>query len=647
MKRSAIFLILLLLAITAGCAKKVVQDLTPKELLQQGPEISRRRIANELNVSPESLVATEPVLVTGPLSGQYFFEQKFLEPKSGKVISVPLGRDLERYDIHELVEKERVLFGRLHGKLGPALRDSLTRLESGKRVRVAVWCPFPEISFPQNRGKDLEARKFEELRSVLESRLKELEQRLLKAHDSLVENLRRRGVPILYRSKYSPVVFCELNAEEIKSIADRKDVMQINLGRTYEEEHDSAIPTLRADNVHARGIDGDGVGVAICEDNRVIDTNPYLNVVDVKSSSISTDSHAAHTAGDAASSHSTLPGVAPGADIYSACAGSYDDDDIMEAIDWALSKGVRIINCSFGSDTDREMDTLDRYFDYVVRNSWVTITKSAGNRGRGDGDVTSPGLAWNVITVGGINDGGSSNWADDTMYSSSSYRDPISTHGDREKPEVCAVGQYVKSTTTSSPWVQSSVGGSGTSYAAPMVAGTAALVVDRNPSLAYWPEIIKALMMAGASHNIEGAQRLSDKDGAGAIDADRIDQMVSNGWYRGHRIEPGDFDASGDFSVSIPGVTAGQRIKAVICWDSEVTKSTILWWFTFYFDSLAADFDLKLYAPNGSYVTGSYSWDNSFEVIDVTAPQTGTYTLKIHKFRMDSSWEWLGVAWQR
>ena len=391
---------------------------------------------------------------------------------------------------------------------------------------------------------------------------------------------------------------------------------------------------------------GVGVNIAICEGSRVIGTNPFLNVVSTKSASVSTGAHAAHTAGDAASSHSTLPGVASGASIYSACTGSYDDDDIIDALDWAIGESVRIINCSFGFDTDLELDALDRYFDYVVRNCWVSITKSAGNRGGSDGDVTSPGLAWNVITVGGINDGGNSAWSDDTMYGSSSFGDPTSTYGDRQKPEVCAVGQSVKSTTTSSPWVQSGSGGNGTSYAAPMVAGAVALVVQRNPTLAYWPEVVKALMMAGASHNIEGAQRLSDQDGAGAIDADRIDQMVTSGWYDGYQIESGDFNSSGDFSISISGVTTGQRIKAAICWDSRPIKITIFG-FTFYFDILAADFDLKLYASDGSYVTGSYSWDNSFEVIDVTATQTGTYSLRIHKYRMDSDWEWLGVAWQR
>lgn len=644
MKRLIALLMLLVLTMVVGCEKKS-RELTRAELLKQGPAKARQIIADELNVSPGSLIAMEPTVVAAPLSGDYYFDEKFLEPKTGKVTSIPLGKALNRYNVRQLLDSERALFRKRYGKLEPALVAAIANLGPDERVRVAIWAASPEGLAP-DRGKKLGDRKVEELEASLKRQQAALRRRIQIAQDSIVADLRQRDIKIKYRSAFAPVIFVELTSSQIEKSAQYEDVVQINLGRTYEPEHDSAIPTLRADSVHAIGIDGSNVDIAIVEGSRIARANPNLNVTSTKNTSVTIGSHSTHVAGDAASSHSTLPGVAPGANLYSAGADSWDDDEIIEALDWAINDGVRIINCSFGVNTNKEMDALDRYFDYVVRNYWVTITKSAGNRGEGDGNVTSPGLAWNIITVGGINDAGTDQWSDDVMYSRSSFKDPISTHNDREKPEVTAVGQNVKSTTTSSPWVQSGSGGSGTSYAAPMVAGAAALVVDQNGSLAVWPETIKALMMAGASHNIEGARRLSEKDGAGTIDVSRIYQMVNNGWYRGYTLEKSDFNSSGDFVISIPGVLAGQRIKAAIAWNSMPVKYSF-WWFTLYFDALGADFDLRLYAPNGSYVSGSYSWDNSFEVVDVTAAQSGTYSLRIHKYRMDTDWEYLGVAWQR
>ena len=73
------------------------------------------------------------------------------------------------------------------------------------------------------------------------------------------------------------------------------------------------------------------------------------------------------------------------------------------------------INLSWGSDTNLVTGGGDRFFDEMVHNRWRTIVKSAGNRNCGntggpggtpDADVTSPGLAYNVITVGGLDDHG-------------------------------------------------------------------------------------------------------------------------------------------------------------------------------------------------------------------------------------------------
>ena len=81
-------------------------------------------------------------------------------------------------------------------------------------------------------------------------------------------------------------------------------------------------------------------------------------------------------------------------------------------------------------------------------------------------------LGWNVITVGAIEDYDTLLWDDDEMAAWSSWADPQSTHGDREKPEVVAVGAHrygevynLTMTTTSEPWIEEELD-LGTSYAA-------------------------------------------------------------------------------------------------------------------------------------------------------------------------------------
>src|SRR5262249_53751265 len=152
---------------------------------------------------------------------------------------------------------------------------------------------------------------------------------------------------------------------------------------------------------------------------------------------------------------------------------------------------------------------------------------------------------YNVITVGSFDDRGTAGWSDDVMSQFSTRLDPASLHSDRQKPEVAAPGENITSTSTHSPW--NDFTSSGTSFAAPMGTGTAALMMRANGSLSVWPEALKAILMATAVHNIEGDDRLSDVDGAGGIDAKGaadVARSISGKWgARGYTCnEPSSLD---------------------------------------------------------------------------------------------------------
>jgi hypothetical protein len=304
-----------------------------------------------------------------------------------------------------------------------------------------------------------------------------------------------------------------------------------------------------------------------------------------------------------------------------------------------------VINLSWGSNIGLTPGSNDRFYDDMVINRYRTIVKSAGNEAgpcnSGTGNVTSPGLAYNVITVGNFNDMNTSGWSNDIMHGCSSYVDPSSTHGDREKPEVAAPGTGINSTRTSSPWTGAV--GSGTSVAAPMVTGGAALLMETNSSLKVWPEAVKAILMVTAVNNIEGAKGLSDEDGAGGIElykARRVAKRRVEIGTRGWGAKSYSCSSATWRTLATMKLKANVRTRAAIAWDTDDNYSD-------YKNRPGADLDLWVRDPSGNLVESSISWDNTYEIVDFTPTQTGNYELQVRKFRCDHNPRWLGWAWRR
>ena len=208
---------------------------------------------------------------------------------------------------------------------------------------------------------------------------------------------------------------------------------------------------------------------------------------------------------------------------------SWKEIDLAKAIDWALENGADVLNASFGEPVPPgatgNANSDSRLFDFLVFEHMRAVTAAAGNEGQGD-FVCSPASGYNVIAVGGIDDKGTVSWADDKMYDlkpndGSNSVNPTFPAGGREKPDVCAVAVGVRDATAI--W-------KGTSFAAPAVAGTIALLIQRQPWLAVWPEVTKAVVMASAIHNVTGASRVDDWEGAGTVVASEADNVVMSNW---------------------------------------------------------------------------------------------------------------------
>src|SRR5439155_19743784 len=113
----------------------------------------------------------------------------------------------------------------------------------------------------------------------------------------------------------------------------------------------------------------------------------------------------------------------------------------------------------------------------------------------------------------------------------SCYVDPSGTvwnpHGDFNKPNVVAPAVTVR---TANGW-----SASGTSIATPITAGVVAELVGRSGTFVNWPEIPRALVMAGAIHHtaMPAGGVSAAHEGVGTVDAEWANRILDGSSYGG------------------------------------------------------------------------------------------------------------------
>ena len=162
-------------------------------------------------------------------------------------------------------------------------------------------------------------------------------------------------------------------------------------------------------------------------------------------------------------------GVAPEADLLSisvgfgAAAAVPFTEQVAKAMRWAVDHGADIINLSFTTNTLDWDRSWDDAFLYAFEHD-VVVVVAAGNRGSGTNIIGAPATIPGVLTVGGVDQTGTASIEASTQGITIGIAAP--SEGLRG---VSADGTVV-------PW-------SGTSGAAPIVAGIAALVRSAHPEL--------------------------------------------------------------------------------------------------------------------------------------------------------------------
>ena len=327
-----------------------------------------------------------------------------------------------------------------------------------------------------------------------------------------------------------------------------------------EEDNDTtgtAAPSVGVREVNApaawrAGLTGAGIGVAVLDSG--VAAHPDLAgrviaSVDLTGSDWRVSltplgdpgGHGTHVAGLIAGSGvrsgGSYTGVAPGADIVSVrvidATGSARLSTVLHGLQWVLANRgtfhIRVANMSFGARarSSYQADLLASATEMLTFADIVAVV-AAGNRGGGSSTITTPGTDPFVLTVGAVDDRGTADRLDDRIATWSS-RGPTAFDA-IAKPDVVAPGRRIiglraAGSTLDLRYPDRRVVApdadraeyftlSGTSMAAPIVAGAVALLLQRYPGLA--PRQVKAQLRATA-RPLTGVSRFDQ--GAGLIDA--------------------------------------------------------------------------------------------------------------------------------
>ena len=174
-------------------------------------------------------------------------------------------------------------------------------------------------------------------------------------------------------------------------------------------------------------------------------------------------------AGRGTSATTGMIGVAPEAELLSISVGFGASgtvafvDQIAEAIVWAVDQDADIINLSLTTNTPDWDESWDEAFLYAFDHD-VVVVVAAGNRGSGTTMIGAPATIPGVLTVGGVDRQGRASVEASTQGITIGVSAPS-----EDLVGVSADGKLVL-------W-------SGTSGAAPIVAGVAALVRAAYPDL--------------------------------------------------------------------------------------------------------------------------------------------------------------------
>ncbi|MEX0786900.1 MAG: S8 family serine peptidase [Dehalococcoidia bacterium] len=361
--------------------------------------------------------------------------------------------------------------------------------------------------------------------------------------DDLLTFVEQAGGDVEREFHMLPAIDIDLPADQVDDLASQGDVSWVSLDAPIQstgappglvDKSNLADPypvAVKAEDPWAKGVYGSGVTVALIdtgvssdtkEDFRDASGNLRVQRVSIRPN-IDPDrdgfGHGSHVAGIIAgyssgtSTQGKYTGIAPGADILSVRIaddnGNATVGDLMAGLEYVDDNreefNIRVLNLSVTSSIAQsyKVDPIDAAVELLWFKG-VVVVVAAGNDGTASDAVNYPPANDPfVITVGAFDDAGTTSYSDDRHTSWSSRG---TTQDGYAKPELMAPGVDLPSPISPASYLatnypqgiveqgnQMYFAMSGTSMAAGVISGVAALVVEAHPD--WTPGEIKATLI--------------------------------------------------------------------------------------------------------------------------------------------------------
>ncbi|GHU55835.1 hypothetical protein FACS1894132_12520 [Clostridia bacterium] len=456
-----------------------------------------------------------------------------------------------------------------------------------------------------------------------------------------------RNTENIFVSKFAPLIRVELTKQEIETISNNEFVEVLYYSPPVEmiAETLTSIPTIQANYTRdTMGLDGSGVKIGMIEPSEPDRTKPYFTAGNFFFDTSKSRAHHPHSdmvaAIMVAKSYGGFKGIVPNAKLYSA----YNSTDTQwnDRIEWLLLQNVNVINMSayLGDGTTASYESPERWTDHIAINHSVHFVKSSGNNG---GNVTSPGMAYNIITVGAINDNNTPSQTDDGFTTYSSYiQGSLLTN----KPDLVAPG----GNETPEINIQSAAGSDlGTSYSAPHVTGIVAQLCQKTPALKTMQDTVKSIITAGINHNhisyyTSSTGQNFDKMGAGCVDAKGAYYVTNSARYVSANFAA-NTTAGTTRNYTFNTTSADTVIRVSLSWLKYSTLSGTHSSATPTVGTLA-DLDLHVYDKNNDPVGTGNSVYNNTEIVQFTpSASLSPYRIEVKQYANSDRTVYYTVSW--
>jgi serine protease AprX len=379
--------------------------------------------------------------------------------------------------------------------------------------------------------------------------------------ESDVADLAGLGIPGGVRYRSLPVIAVTATRHQLIEVSRLPAVRSIYGNRTLEVNSDpymalDCAPRVANDaelttNNGGQPLSGSGVNVAVLDTGvdathpdlagrvvrnvKLVDTqsigvgfNPPLNIEGLPN----TDTLQGHgtfvagvIAGSGARSGGQYAGVAPGAGIVGLSAGDLTLIGVLAGFDYLLTNGsalnVGVVNCSFSANTVFDFNDPVNVATRLLTNAGINVVFSAGNTGPGTQTLNPYSVAPWVISVGGTDlNGRLADFSSRGSFSNSLFHPTlvapaVSLIGPRAVGVTGIVGligaDLQRLSALELPWYTTA---SGTSFSAPQVSATIAMMLQANSSLT--PAQIRDILQRSATPIPE---RFYHEVGAGMLNA--------------------------------------------------------------------------------------------------------------------------------